>query len=60
MTNRYNIEYADSRELLEHNISVYKMRIREWDGCSCELTKMEERLVQLQETLDELLVSNES
>jgi len=60
MKNKYNIEYANSRELLEHNISVYEMRIRDWDGCSCELTKMKERLVQLQETLNELLVSNES
>jgi len=55
MKNKYGIEYADSKELLEHNISVYKMRIREWDGCTCELAKLEERLNQLSETLDELI-----
>jgi hypothetical protein len=41
------IPYADNRELLDHNISVYTTAIQEWDGCSCELERMTARLAEL-------------
>ena len=54
---KYPIEYADSKELLEHNIAVYediRLGVDADYYCECEKQLMRERLADLKEALAKL------